>query len=71
MKRVASDESGVVGVEVVVQVVVVRVPGAILIAVKTSDNQVVIRVAICIGCLPYHHPLNTLGIELYFASSMH
>ncbi len=62
MRRVASDEGGVVGVEVIVKPVIVPVPG-LAIEVQVPDVQVVIGVAIYIECHPCHYLLNTLEIE--------
>lgn len=67
MRRVARDSRRIVGVEIVIEPVVVPVPGLVIEA-EVADVQGAIGVAICIECRPYHHPLNTLGIEFYTAS---
>ena len=69
MRRVACDGRGIVGVKVIVEPVVVPVPG-LTIEVEVTDVQIAVGVPIYIECLPHHHPLNALRIEFYPASSM-
>ena len=63
MKRFACDGRGIVGIEVVAKVVVVRVGRTIIVDVQVTDVQVAVGVAICIERRPYHHPLNNLEVE--------
>lgn len=56
----------IVGIPLIVEPIVVPVPLAIIVPVEIENVTVAIRVAKnCIKYLPYHHPLNTLGVESY------
>lgn len=73
MKRIATEEHpAVVTIPEVVRVAVVAVePRVVRIAFDVEHVEVAVRVSCCAKYLPYHHPLNTLGIESHSASKCH
>ncbi len=68
MRIVAGNGSGIVGVEVVGHIVVVRVARTIIVDIQVADVEVLVGVAICIEYLLCHRPLNALGAVSYSAS---